>query len=47
MQATQIHLGMLFKILEFPINQQYAISAVVSIKQAASKTKSNMVALPS
>jgi len=38
---------MLFQILEFPVSQQYAISAVVSIKQAASKTRSNMVALPS
>jgi hypothetical protein len=38
---------MLFQILEFPINQEYAISAVVSINQAASKTRSNMVALPS
>jgi hypothetical protein len=38
---------MLFQILEFPVNQQHAVSAAVSIKQAASKTRSNMVALPS
>jgi hypothetical protein len=38
---------MLFQIIEFPVNQHYALLAAVSIKQAASKTRSNMVALPS
>jgi hypothetical protein len=32
MRTASIHLAMLLQILQFPVNQQYAISSIISTK---------------